>query len=126
MPFPRTIAKINRYVTNPVLSLIAGRIGPLAILEHIGRRSGKSRKTPVMVFRVPTGYVIALTYGPKTDWVANVRAARRCVVTVHGQRIELVDPELIEGDPSAFDFPAPVTFFLHRMRVRHFLRLTHT
>jgi deazaflavin-dependent oxidoreductase (nitroreductase family) len=123
VPFPRSIARFNRFVTNPVLSLIAGRVGPFGMLEHVGRKSGKPRKTPIMLFREPTGYVIALTYGPRTDWVANVRSAGRCVVTVHRERIELVDPQLIEGDPASFDFPAPVIFFLHRMRVRYFLRL---
>lgn len=124
MPFSRFIAKSNRYLANPVLGLLAGKIGPLAVLEHTGRKSGKQRTIPIMAFREPDGMVIALTYGPTTDWVRNVMAAGSTAVTVRGVRTELKDPVLFTVDPASLDLPRTVVFFLHRLGVRDFLRLT--
>ncbi|MEJ7839913.1 MAG: nitroreductase family deazaflavin-dependent oxidoreductase, partial [Thermomicrobiales bacterium] len=126
MPFSQWIAKSNRYIANPVLGLLAGKIGPLAVLEHTGRRSGKRRTIPIMAFRKTDGVVIALTYGPKTDWVRNVLAAGSTAITVRQQRYELNDPVLFEAEPASVGLPAPVVFFLKQLGVRDFLRLTDT
>lgn len=126
MPFSQWIAKSNRYIANPVLGLLAGKIGPLAVLEHTGRRSGKRRTIPIMAFRKTDGFLIALTYGPKTDWVRNVLAAGSTAITVRRQRYELNNPVLFEADPASVGLSAPVVFFLKRLGVRDFLRLTDT
>ena len=47
----------------------------LGVIVHRGRRSGRRHQTPVSVVSSGNGYVIALTYGPETDWVKNVAAA---------------------------------------------------
>jgi deazaflavin-dependent oxidoreductase (nitroreductase family) len=124
LPFPRFIARINRYFANPVLGLLAGRIGPFAMLDHVGRRSGKWRKTPIMAFREEGGFLVALTYGPNTDWLHNIRAAGRCTIAIRRQRYHLVDPRIFEADPADMHLPAAIRFFLKIMRVRYFLRLT--
>jgi hypothetical protein len=46
----------------------------------------------VNVFRAGDGYVIALTYGPETDWVKNVLAAGGCELRTRGQTIPLGAP----------------------------------
>ena len=47
---PRAFARFNRRVANPVVRLVAGRLPPLAVVTHTGRRSGRSYRTPVMAF----------------------------------------------------------------------------
>ncbi len=37
--------------------------GPFALVRHVGRRSGRTYVTPLVVARVPEGFVIELTYG---------------------------------------------------------------
>lgn len=69
VPHHKAIAKLNRYAVNPLARMFAGRIPPFAVVEHIGRRTGKNYRTPIMAF--PTEkemiVVIALTYGSNTD-----------------------------------------------------------
>lgn len=119
MPFPRTLARINRRVTNPIARLVAGRVPPLAIVEHRGRRSGATYRTPVMVFRSSggDGLVVALTYGPEADWVRNVLAAGGCSMQ-HGRRwITLTEPRLLHGDPGLASLPGPIRLALRLLRV---------
>jgi hypothetical protein len=47
MELPHRLARFNRRVTNPVHRLWAGWAPTYAIIEHVGRRSGKPYRTPV-------------------------------------------------------------------------------
>lgn len=44
------------------------------------------------------GYVLALTYGPDTDWVKNVLAAGGCELRTRGRAIRLVSPHLFHDE----------------------------
>lgn len=123
MPFPTTLARFNRRVTNRVARRFAGRIPPLATLEHRGRTSGTVYRTPVVVFRDgDDGFVVALTYGPGTDWVRNVLAAGGCTIESGGHHIALIDPRLTPGTaPQAI--PAPIRMVLRLLHVSDYLHL---
>ncbi len=41
MQLPQWLARLNRYVTNPIQRRWAGRAPSFGILEHVGRKSGK-------------------------------------------------------------------------------------
>jgi hypothetical protein len=71
----RWLAKINIAVTNRITSLFAGWLPGFGILTHVGRKSGRVYRTPINVFRVSNGFVIALTYSSQCEWVKNVLAA---------------------------------------------------
>src|SRR6266498_1317049 len=71
MPLPRSVTRFNRTILNRVLSPAAARLPAFGIVIHRGRKSGRSYRTPVNIFRQRDGYVIALTYGVG-DWVRNV------------------------------------------------------
>ena len=51
---------------NPVLIHLAG-VGWFADLEHVGRRTGRVRHTPLMAFREGDRVTVALTYGPQVQ-----------------------------------------------------------
>ena len=125
MPFPRTLARINRRITNRVARLVAGRVPPLAIVEHRGRHSGAAYRTPVMVFRSSggDGFVVALTYGPQADWVRNVLADSGCSLEHGGRRIALTEPRLLHGDEGLASLPGPVRLALRFIRVTDVLSL---
>ena len=55
---------------------------------------GRLYQTPVNVFAAKDSYVFALTYGPDTDWVKNVRAAGGCELRTRGRAIQLTSPRL--------------------------------
>ncbi|MGW4532056.1 nitroreductase family deazaflavin-dependent oxidoreductase [Nocardia sp. NPDC004340] len=94
MPLPRTLARINRRISNPVLG-IAARVTPLfGVVVHRGRKSGRVYRSPVMVFRREDGYRIALTYGRNADWLKNIRAAGSFEFETRGRTVTLTDPVL--------------------------------
>lgn len=123
MPFPTTVAKINRRLTNPLLSRFAGRLPSLAIVEHRGRRSGRIHRTPVMAFPSNDRFVIALTYGPKTDWVRNIMAEGRCVLEYQRKRIPLTSPKLFHAELGTVKLPIWVRPILTLVRVTEYLQL---
>lgn len=124
MPLSPRIARFNRRVTNPIARLAAGRVPPLAIVVHMGRRSGRTYRTPVMAFRGRGGgYLIALTYGPDTDWVRNVVTAQGCDLVRRGKTLRLTDPRLTEMLDPPDDLAPPVRGILRRLQVTMYLQL---
>ena len=75
--FPRALAGFNRRVTNTVQSHWAGRLPPWAIIEHVGRRSGNTYRTPVLAATHKGRIYIAILYGEESDWVRNLMAGGR-------------------------------------------------
>jgi hypothetical protein len=52
-----------------------------------------------MVFRAPTGFIIALTYGPQhTDWVRNVMAAGGCELRTGGHTLQMRSPRVYHDE----------------------------
>jgi deazaflavin-dependent oxidoreductase (nitroreductase family) len=94
----RIIARINRYATNPVLRLCTPHLRYMAVIEHRGRKSGKSYQTPVMAFVEDGGISVVLNYGAKSDWVRNIEAAGSAVVVHQGKRYTLTDPRVLPTD----------------------------
>jgi deazaflavin-dependent oxidoreductase (nitroreductase family) len=122
MPIPKIVGRLNRVVTNRVTGLFAGRVPGFGLIVHQGRRSGRQYRTPVNVFRVPRGYLVALTYGPDSDWVKNVLAAKGCILEVRGHRVRLVDARIVH-DESRREVPPIVRVILGILAVTDFLHL---
>ncbi len=92
---PRALAKFNRYVTNPIQRLWAGRLKSYAIIEHVGRKSGKTYRTPVLTFRTPEGFSFLVGYGTESDWVKNLLAANGGVVVHQNKRYPVTNVSLL-------------------------------
>lgn len=122
MVAPRGLAKFNRRVTNRVLGTVAPRLPGFAMIVHKGRKSGKTYRTPVNMFRTPDGYRVALTYGPESDWVRNVVAAGGCDAVVRGTVLHLTDP-VVRRDPTRAGMPSAAKPLLAALGVRDFLDL---
>ena len=115
-PIPRAVARANRRVLNPVMSVVAGRLPYFGLLTHVGRRTGRRYTIPVNVFPDGEhGFRIALTYGRDAEWVRNVRAAGRCTLETRGRKVELVEPRLVH-DPWRSWAPVPVRQMLGLIR----------
>jgi deazaflavin-dependent oxidoreductase (nitroreductase family) len=111
-------------VTNRITACFAGRLPPFAIVHHVGRTSGKEYATPVLVFRRGSDFIIALTYGLKTEWCKNVLAADGCTLEYRGRRYEVDKPVLAELDDVQDSVPAVVRFILNRIRAHNVLILS--
>lgn len=101
VPIPRWVARANKAGLNHVTRRIAPWAPTFGLVVHTGRRSGRTYETPVMVFPAPDGYVIALTYGPDTDWVKNVLAAGGCQLRTGGRTVTMGSPTIYRDEARA-------------------------
>ncbi len=122
MPLPRALARFNRVGTNRIGLALAGRVPGSGIIVHRGRRTGRTYRTPLAVFRRPGGYAIALTYGPGAEWVQNVLAAGGAVLENRGTRVHLTNPRVVH-DPARRFVPPWVRVPLHLLDADAFLLL---
>jgi deazaflavin-dependent oxidoreductase (nitroreductase family) len=105
MRFPERLARFNRHVTNPIQRLWAGRLPGYAIIEHVGRRSGKSYRTPVNAFTASVdgkpGVAVPLAYGPDRDWLKNLKASGNGKMHRGGKTIGITNPQVVSRDAAA-------------------------
>jgi deazaflavin-dependent oxidoreductase (nitroreductase family) len=123
VPLPRSVARFNRVVTNPVLRPLVRHVPGFAVVTHVGRKSGRTYRSPVNLFRAGDRYVIALTYGRDAEWVRNVLAAGGCDLETVGRTIRLTSPEVVH-DPARTFVPAPIRPILGAIRVTDFMVLS--
>jgi deazaflavin-dependent oxidoreductase (nitroreductase family) len=105
MPLPRSVARFNRHVTNRVLGPLARVLPYFGVVVHRGRRSGREYRTPVNIFRIRGGLLVALTYGPESDWVRNVLTGGGCTLETRGHKLRLRNPRLVH-DPTHSAVPS--------------------
>jgi deazaflavin-dependent oxidoreductase (nitroreductase family) len=109
---------------NPVMRRAAGRLPGFAILSYTGRRTGRTYRTPINVFRRGDQYVFVLTYGSaESQWVKNILTTGGCEMRRMGRDVHLVEPELIV-DPTLSLVPRPLRFMGRLAGVTEFLRMT--
>jgi deazaflavin-dependent oxidoreductase (nitroreductase family) len=105
MQLPQWLARFNRHVTNPIQRLWAGWIPLHGILEHAGRRSGKSYRTPLVVFTADVGgqpgIAILLTYGPNRDWLKNITAAGSGRMQRYGKSFGVAGAQVVSKAEAA-------------------------
>lgn len=98
---PRAVANFNRRVTNPTARSLTPWLPYLGTLEHVGRKSGKRYRTPLLVFKTRDGFVILIGYGPETDWLRNVLAGGPAVLHKWGKAIALAHPQILSKAEAA-------------------------
>jgi deazaflavin-dependent oxidoreductase (nitroreductase family) len=118
----RVIRPFTTHVFNPIARRFASWLPGFGILEYRGRKSGRTYRTPINVFRRGDWYVFALTYGADVEWVKNVVAAGGCTLRTRGRDVRLIDPELFV-DPSRQLMPFVVRIVLRFDRATEFLRM---
>jgi deazaflavin-dependent oxidoreductase (nitroreductase family) len=95
MQAPRFLRSVNRTVTNPVMRTFAWLTPPLAVLHHVGRKTGRAYRAPVLAFRGEKGFVIPMPYGRDVGWAKNLLAAHRCELVQGGRRWQLRSPRIV-------------------------------
>jgi deazaflavin-dependent oxidoreductase (nitroreductase family) len=122
MALPHWLTRVNLVVTNRIIGPFAGWLPWFGVVEHVGRRSGTVRRTPLNVFRRGDRYVFALTYGPDAQWVANVLAAGECRMRTGGRWIRLAEPRRFH-DQARREVPWIVRRVLAVINVSEFLEM---
>jgi len=123
MPAPRWLARFNLHVTNRILGPLALYMPGMGVIVHVGRKTRRVHRTPVLIFRQGQHIVIALTYGRESEWVRNVIVQNGCVLETEGKSVQLTSPYLYRDDKRRA-MPGIVRLMLGLMNVSDFLELT--
>jgi deazaflavin-dependent oxidoreductase (nitroreductase family) len=94
---------LNRITTRSAKS---GR-GPFSLIRHVGRKTGTDYETPVILARVPEGFVAELTYGEDVNWYRNIVAAGGCAVVFCGKEYRVSAVEPYDSGAGRAAYPAP-------------------
>lgn len=108
MHFPHFMRRVNRVFTNRVMGTVAWLVPPLAVVYHVGRKSGRSYSSPVVAFRTDTGFVIPMTYGRDVDWARNLVAAEGGELQQLGRRYKLYHPRIVGSGAGSKHLPRAV------------------
>lgn len=98
MRLPRSVARFNKVVTNPIQRRWAPYLPPWAMVHHVGRVSGKSYSIPVLAWVDGDRLSIILTYGRHTDWVKNVTATGRFGLTRKNTDYTVTNVRVVPSD----------------------------
>ncbi|AZZ82837.1 MULTISPECIES: nitroreductase family deazaflavin-dependent oxidoreductase [Gordonia] len=98
MRLPDALARFNKIVTNPIQRMWAPHLPPFAMVEHVGRKSGKTYSIPVLAWVDRDKLTIVLTYGRHTDWVRNVQAAGSFAIVRKDKRYRVTGPRVVPSD----------------------------
>jgi deazaflavin-dependent oxidoreductase (nitroreductase family) len=114
---------ILKHTLNP-LTLRAARRGrgPFSIVTSVGRKSGKSYETPIIVQPTEGGFMIELTYGDQVQWYRNVVAAGGCKLTYKAVEYNIVGIEPVDAAAGLAAFPPSQRRILTLLRRSHFVR----
>jgi deazaflavin-dependent oxidoreductase (nitroreductase family) len=75
-----------------------------SVVQHVGRRSGRTYQTPVVAVEHDDTFLIALPYGQRTDWLKNVLAAGKATVVTHGRSYDVDRPVVVPMDEATAYF----------------------
>jgi deazaflavin-dependent oxidoreductase (nitroreductase family) len=118
---PYFMRRVNRVFTNPLLGTVAWLVPPLAVIHHVGRRSGRAYRTPVLALASARGFVIPMTYGRDVDWARNMVAAGGCELERLGRRVRLARPRVVGFDEAAPHLPAAARPFFRAANLPGFV-----
>src|SRR5262245_54028829 len=108
---PYFMRHVNRVFTNPVLGTIAWVVPPFAVIHHIGRKSHRKYRTPVVAFHGDAGFVVPMTYGRDVDWARNIVRARGCELERLGRRVKTRNPRIVSLGAAEHRLPAALRPF---------------
>ena len=92
--------RVNRAATNRLMRPLAGLAPPLAVVHHVGRKSGDAYRTPILALSVEGGIVTPLPYGTDIDWCQNIVAAGRYELQIFGRRVEVENPRIVDAETA--------------------------
>jgi deazaflavin-dependent oxidoreductase (nitroreductase family) len=122
-PVLNTVRRISR-AAKPMVLKTAGQAGTsTSVIRHVGRTSGRDYETPVSALTTEDGFLIALPYGPNTDWLKNVLASGSATIVDQGSTYTVDHPEVVPLSEAEPDLPPDTLRPLHLFRVEACLRV---
>jgi deazaflavin-dependent oxidoreductase (nitroreductase family) len=111
---------VNNTLNRVTTPLARSSHGPFSLIRHVGRKSGRTYETPVILARVPEGFIGELTYGENVNWFRNATAAGGCVVVHHGREYGVTGIEPCSPERGVSAYPAPFRLVLKAARRKEF------
>ena len=113
----RTTRSRFLWLLNKTLNRVTSQVarsghGPFSLIRHVGRKSGHSYETPVILAKAPEGFIAELTYGTNVNWYRNVVAAGGCVVVHHRVEYRVTHIEPCGAERGRGAYPAPFRLVL--------------
>ena len=116
---------VLKHTLNPLTARLArSRFGPFSLIRHVGRKSGRIYETPLILARVPDGFIAELTYGDRVDWYRNA-VAGGAVVVHRGTEFPITGIDTCPAERGLRAYPAPFRWIL-KATGRNEFRLLHT
>lgn len=114
----------SRAIVNPRQMRTAGTAGAsTSVVRHRGRKSGRAYETPVDAVPVEGGFLIALPYGSRSNWLRNVLASGSATILRDGRSHEVDRPELLPMAEVAAHFSPSDQRGFRLLRVDECLRV---
>ncbi len=106
-PVLDAVRRLNRSFSNPRVMRTAGTDATqTSVIQHVGRASGRAYETPIDAIPAKTGFLIALPYGNRADWLRNVLAAGSATVITQGETVGVDRPTIVATADVAGHIPA--------------------
>jgi deazaflavin-dependent oxidoreductase (nitroreductase family) len=103
----KPLIRLQRAIINPQQMRSAGTPGAYAaVIRHRGRISGRPLETPIDAVAAGDGFVIALIYGSRTNWLQNVLAEGSATIVHEGRTYAVDHPEIVPMQLALEHFPA--------------------
>lgn len=127
MKIPKFVIPFTKHLLNPFTKKIAGAShSPFAKIFHVGRRSGKTYETPLIVQGAQDEFIFALTYGEDVDWYQNVLSAGHCRLRWNAKDYELKNPQSLDVNMALSAFPLLERMVLKLIGIQHFFGMKIT
>ena len=124
-PAVDALRRFNRSVGNPQAMKTAGEPGAYAgVIRHVGRTSGTEYETPIGPFPTKDGFVVALPYSTRPDWLKNVLRAGTATIVVEGETYDVSDPLIVTADEAMPFIPTKEQRSLRWFNVTEYLQVS--
>ena len=101
-PILNAVRRSGRATKRIVLKSSGTPGGIASVIQHLGRTTGPAiRNAGTGPFLTDDGFVIALPYGPNTDWLKNVVANGSATIVHEGSTYQVDQPELVPMSTAA-------------------------
>ena len=123
-----TLRKVWLFTIKHSLNRLTGRIARrgsnhFSIVRTVGRKSGKTFETPIIVRLIEGGFVCELTYGPEVNWYRNLVAANGGEILRDGVTTKIVGLEPMTTAEGITAFTPFQRLVLRMLKRTHFVRL---
>jgi deazaflavin-dependent oxidoreductase (nitroreductase family) len=99
------LLRVARATSDAALPFAGKRWNPIfSVVQHIGRRSGRTFEAPVAARRVNDGFVVALAFGRTAHWYRNLVAHGGGVVVWRGREYPVGPPREVDSAEALATF----------------------